>query len=202
MSHHRIGRPRFGPTALVLAMASLPTAGCSTFKASQRIDVAAADISRRIETKFSPLKEQMATLETIHYKRVEAYALLSRYRLGERAALDSLRACDPEMSELLPTGKRPSGSALDGAEEVLLKRMATVRSLREQLESDFANYRAQQLELDELRNQANESVRLGRITPILWSRSHQNLAQGIKVPAAIDVMGMVKSAAGKAASLP
>jgi hypothetical protein len=169
---------------------------------SQRIDAAADDISRRVEAEFGPLKEQMATLQAVHFKRVEAYALLSRYRLGEAAALDSLRASDPELTEVLPPGKRPSSAALDGAEEVLLKRMATIQSLREQLETDFSNYRAQQLELDELRTQANESVRLGRITLILWSRSHQNLAQGIKIPAAIDVMGMVKGAATKAGALP
>jgi hypothetical protein len=169
---------------------------------SQRIDVAAADISGRIEAEFAPLKEQMATLQTLHFRRVEAYALISRYRLGESAALDSLRVGDPEMVEMLPPGKRPSAPALDAAEEVLLKRMATVQSLREQLSADFGDYKAQQLELDDLRTQANESVRLGRITLILWSRSHQNLAQGIKVPAAIDVMGMVKGAAGNAASFP
>jgi hypothetical protein len=40
---------------------------------------------------------------------------------------------------------------------------------------------------------------MGRITLILWARSHQNLAAGIQVSAAIDVMGMVRGAAGKAA---
>jgi hypothetical protein len=52
-----------------------------------------------------------------------------------------------------------------------------------------------------LRTQARESARLGRITLITWARSHRNLAAGIAVPASIDVMSMVKSAAGQAKSL-
>jgi len=48
------------------------------------------------------------------------------------------------------------------------------------------------------RTQAREEARLGRITLITWARSHRNLANGIAVPASIDVMSMVRSAAEQA----
>jgi DNA-binding protein len=106
------------------------------------------------------------------------------------------------MAEMLPAGKRPATTSLAAAEEALLKRLDTIQLLRDRLAMDFGVYQAQQLELDELRTQARESVRLGRITLILWARSHQNLAAGVAVPAAIDVMGMVRGAATKAAAFP
>jgi len=148
--------------------------GNSTYDAvSERIDVAAADIGRRVEAEYAPLKEQIATLEALQLRGVRSYTLLRRHRLGEAGMLDTLRALDPELAELLPQGKRAPARALDTAEQVILGRLVTTRSLREQLQPDRDAYRAQQLELDQLRLQARDSVRLGRITLILWARSHQ-----------------------------
>jgi hypothetical protein len=167
-----------------------------------KIDAAASDIARRIETEFAPLKQQIADLEDLSRRGVRSFTLLARYRLGESAALDTLRSADPEMAEMLPAGKRPGAAALDAAEERLQRRLDSIQTLRTRLDSDFAVYRSEQIELDELRTQAAENVRLGRITLILWARSHQNLAAGITVPAAIDVMSMMRGAASKAVALP
>jgi len=76
--------------------------------------------------------------------------------------------------------------------------LRTMASLRTDLVEELAVYEAQHVELDQLRNQAQEASRLGRITLIMWARSHRNLAAGVRVPAAIDVMGMVRNAAGHA----
>jgi hypothetical protein len=79
--------------------------------------------------------------------------------------------------------------------------LETTSTLRGHLEQQFEEYRAEQTELDAIRIQAREATRLGRITLILWARSHRNLAGGVKVPAAINLMGMVQSAAGKATGI-
>ena len=88
--------------------------------------MASTEIGRQIEAEFAPLKEQIATLDALQLRGVRSYTLLRRHRLGEPGALDSLRALDPELAEMLQ-GKRPSASALDKAEQRILSRLATTR---------------------------------------------------------------------------
>lgn len=165
------------------------------------IDVAASDITRRIEAEYAPLKARLAELTELQLDAMRAYTLLSRYRKGHEAALDSLRSLDPEAAAALPGGKRPSDAAVDAYEKKILAQLDTNTSLRQELLQQFETYRAEQFELDELRTRALEAARLGRITLILWARSHKNLASGVTVPAAINVMGMVRSAAAGAGGL-
>jgi hypothetical protein len=166
-----------------------------------KIQFAAADLDARIEQEFAPVKEQMETLTGLQLGATREYTLLARYRLGNNAALDSLRAEDPEVAEVLPAGKRPGAASLDAVEKRLLSRFETIGVLRAEIEKQFEAYQASQQEMVSIRNQALEAARLGRITLILWTRSHRNLATGITVPAAINMMGLVTSAAGKAASV-
>jgi hypothetical protein len=166
-----------------------------------KIDQAAGDVDRRIEMEFAPLKRQLAEVSDLELKATARYTFLSRYRLGDGAALDSLRAHDPEAAEALPAGKRPAAATLEATEKRILSQLETTSTLRGRLEQQFEEYRAQQTELDAIRIQAREATRLGRITLILWARSHRNLAAGVKVPAAINLMGMVQSAAGKATGI-
>ena len=165
-----------------------------------QVDVAAADIDSRIEREFGPLKEQVESITDLRLRATRGYTLLSRYRYGDDAALDTLRAIDPQSAEAL-TGKRPTAAALDATEKRILAQIETTTQLRAHLDEEFDQYKAEQLELDQLRIQAREISRLGRITLILWARSHRNLATGVTVPAAINVMGIVQSAAGKATGI-
>ena len=159
------------------------------------------ELSSRIEAENAPVKRERERLETLQVSEVTSYRLLTEYRMGSDSALDSLRAVDPEASEWLPAGKKPSTGSLDGAEKQLRERVDAIGQMHDKLDPQFAIYKAEQGELDDLRTQAREAARLGRITLITWARSHRNLANGIAVPASIDVMGMVRSAAGQAKSL-
>jgi hypothetical protein len=165
-----------------------------------QIDQAGAEIDSRIETEFAPLKEQLASVTDLQLRATRGYSLLSRYRYGDDAALDTLRSIDPESAATL-TGKRPAAAALDANEKRILSQIETTTQLRSHLNEGFDQYKAEQQELDQLRIQAREISRLGRITLILWARSHRNLAAGVTVPAAINVMGIVQSAAGKATGI-
>ena len=165
------------------------------------IDVAAADLNRRIESEYAPLKARLAEVTDLQLDATHSYTLLARYRKGDEAALDTLRRLDPEAAAALPAGKRPAETAVDALEKDILSQIETHRGLRQELLQQFETYRAEQFELDELRTRALEAARLGRITLILWARSHRDLAAGVTVPAAINVMGMVKSAAAGASGI-
>jgi len=166
-----------------------------------RINLAADDINARIESGFEPLKQQLEVLQILQVQAAGDFSLLKQYRRGNEEALEMLRAQNPEIAELLPAGRKPPIAALDLAEKQLAGRVDTIRTLRDHLEPDFEIYQAQEQELDALRHQGLDGARLGRITLILWARSHRNLAAGIKVPARIDLMVLAKSAAGQAKSL-
>lgn len=159
-----------------------------------KIDRAAADIDQRIETEFAPLKRQLAEVSDLELSSTARYTWLSRYRLGDTAALDSLRAHDPEAALALPAGKRLTPEAVETTEQRILSQIETMARLRGHLDQRFEEYRAQQKELDAIRIQARESTQLGRTTLILWARSHRDLAAGVRVPPAINLMRMVQSA--------
>ena len=50
-------------------------------------------------------------------------------------------------------------------------------------------------ELESMRTQTEEMLRLGRLTVSVWSRSHRNVAAGIPVPPAIDLVQLLQRAA-------
>jgi hypothetical protein len=161
------------------------------------IDQAVADIDARIEQEFAPVKEQMASLTSLQLLGTRSYSLLSGYRYGNDAALDTLRSIDPQSAEAFPAGKRPTAASLDATEKRILSELETTIQLRSHLNEQFDTYKAEQQELDQLRIQAREASRLGRITLILWSRSHRNLAAGVHVPASINILGIASGAAAK-----
>ena len=167
----------------------------------QAIGRADNELSSRIEAENAPVKYERERLERLQLSGIMSYRLLAEYRQGNNAALDSLRSLDPQAAEAMPAGKRPAAAAMDGVEKQIRERVEALGEMHAKLDPQFEIYKAEQAELEQLRTQAREAARLGRITLITWARSHRNLANGIAVPAAIDVMGMVKSAAGQAKGL-
>ena len=159
-----------------------------------KIDRGAADIDHRIETEFAPLKQQRAEVTDLELSSTARYTWLSRYRLGDTTALDSLRAHDPEAAQAMPAGKRPTPEAIETTEKRILSQIETMAKLRGHLDHQFEEYRAQQRELDSIRIQAREATQLGRTTLILWARSHRDLAAGVRVPPAINLMRLMQSA--------
>lgn len=157
------------------------------------IRAAANDINGRIEAEYAELKARITELDGMHLISVRSFAQLQRLRAGNAAALDTLREFDNGLRELLPAGRTPTTKELEAAEKFVIARTSTIKLFRDQLEPDFAVYRECQAELEMLRTQADERARLGRITLILWGRSHRNLAAGIPVPPVIDVMGVMRS---------
>jgi len=154
---------------------------------------AAAEVNGRIEDQYGPLKSNISDLDAMHVASLHSYALLERYRGGDASALVSLRQTDAAAVANLPPGRAPSAKDLDTSEHFIVARSTTIKTLRDQLEPQISIYRESMAELEELRSQTDERARLGRMTLLLWGRSHRNLAAGISVKPMIDVMGIMKS---------
>ncbi|HET8538814.1 MAG TPA: hypothetical protein VFL83_02965 [Anaeromyxobacter sp.] len=163
------------------------------------VSEAAAAISREVDAEFAAVNANVADVERVQQQLLRGFALLHQYRLGEEKALDQLRGVVPVSRETLGGGKRPSVKELDAFEAQLTAQLQRVEAAKKQLAPDLADYEGSMLELDALRASTLERMKLGRVTLILWARSHRNLGKGIAVPPAIDIAGMIKSSAMGAA---
>jgi hypothetical protein len=168
-------------------------------KLDEQVGVAATAIGGDVEREFAPLKRNIVELELLQERAMEGVTLLYKYRLGDGEALPTLRALYPPVAEQLPLGRSPTAKQLEAAELELVGQLQRLKLLKEQLGPEFAIYKETQRELEMLRIQAEDRARMGRVTLVLWSRSHKNLGMGVAVPPAIDVMGMLKTASGAVA---
>jgi len=120
---------------------------------------------------------------------------LGEYRRGDDTALERLFALDPQLKELAgPDKKKLSINEIQAIEDRLLFKAQKAREFKEQLAPDLEIYRKQQLELDDLYINAKQQLRKARITVIVWSRVHRDLAQGIVEPAKINIFDLTKKA--------
>ena len=100
----------------------------------------------------------------------------------------------PELCERFAS-EQPTAGELDAAEERLAGQLARIQAVRAQLEPEFHLYDEHQRELEGLRTQTEDMLRLGRLTMSVWSRSHRNLAAGIEVPPQIDLVHLLTTTA-------
>ncbi len=159
---------------------------------------ASAVLDAAVDAQYGALGTNVLSVYDAQQRTTRAYALLYRYRLGD-PVLDELRAALPAGSELLPADKPPTVKQLQTVEDTLAAQMARLKAAREQLDPDLASFREAKAELDTLRANTVEHMRAGRVTLIMWARSHRNLGHGIAVPPVIDLKGMLFNTAGAAA---
>jgi hypothetical protein len=116
------------------------------------------------------------------------------YRRGDPTALGRLFELDPSLKELADDDEELSIAEMQAIEDRLLFKAQKAREFKEQLAPDLELYRLQQGELAELYNNARRQLTKARITVVVWSRSHRNLAQGVVDPAKVNVFDLTKKA--------
>jgi len=119
---------------------------------------------------------------------------LGEYRRGDETALEKLFTIDPQLKELAGLDNKLSIKEMQAVESRLLFKAQKAREFKEQLAPDLEVYRQQQRELDDLYASAKQHLRKSRITVIVWSRAHRDLALGIVEPAKINIFDLTKKA--------
>jgi len=123
-----------------------------------------------------------------------ALVILGEYRRGDPTALPRLLEKDPQLGELVDGDDKLSIKETQAIENRLLFKMQKAREFKEQLQPDLEMYRNQQGELADLYNNGRKQLTKARITVVVWSRSHRNLAQGIVDPAKVNIFDLTKKA--------
>jgi hypothetical protein len=119
---------------------------------------------------------------------------LGEYRRGDPAGLEKMYALDPTLKNLAKSDKTLTTKEMQAIEDRLLFKIEKARDFKEQLAPDLEIYKNQQKELDDLYLNAKRQLRKARITVIVWSRTHRDLAQGIVDPAKINIFDLTKKA--------
>jgi hypothetical protein len=116
--------------------------------------------------------------------------LLSEYRRGDPAALDSLYQLLPEARELVENDP-PTRADLLRIEDRITERFVRLSNGVEQLRPGLELYYEKLRELEARNNAMAARLSRGRLALLAWSRGHQRLASGVTDPARIDVGGIL-----------
>jgi hypothetical protein len=120
--------------------------------------------------------------------------LLSEYRRGDPAALDSLYRIFPEARELVESDP-PTRADLVRIEDRITERFVRLSNAVEQLRPGLELYYEKLRELEARNNAMAARLSRGRLALVAWSRGHQRLASGVTDPARIDVGGILTNLA-------
>lgn len=142
-------------------------------------------------------------IETVLYQQLirdfqsqtfKAMMILGEHRHGDPSALARLLETDPQLRELIDSDDKLTLKEIQAIEARLIYKQKLAREFKEQIAPDLDLYRKQQEELDILYTSAKRHLRKARITVIVWSRAHRNLADGIVDPAKINIFDLTKKA--------
>lgn len=133
-------------------------------------------------------------VRTLQSNVFAALVILGEYRRGDPTAMQRLFELDPQLIELTDNDIKLSIKELQAIEDRLLFKAQKAREFKEQLAPDLELYRNQQAEAAALYNNARQQLTKARITIVVWSRSHRNLAQGIVDPAKVNIFDLTKKA--------
>ena len=166
------------------------------------VPVAIAALDRQIESDYSDKRRNYSDLVRLQTETHHAVTLLYDARSGDQTALAKLLEADPSMREFITSPDRPTPGSIKAAEEALVLRLDRIAEFLRQLDYEKSAYSAKQQELEDLRLQTDEKVKVARNAVAIWAQSHRNLGQGIAVPPLIDVVGMAGGLARKVVPLP
>jgi hypothetical protein len=127
---------------------------------------------------------------------------LRSFREGDLSAMDTLFAREPSLKDQWKSPREVTVKDLRAIEDRLIFKMNALYNLRQQLTPDLELFWKQQKEVDELQKTLMSTLRMARVTMIVWSRAHQRLAAGVTDPAKIDVVRLARKAAGTALPIP
>lgn len=124
----------------------------------------------------------------------DSLLLLGEYRRGDPSAYNKLFEIDPQLRELVNSDHELSLKEIEAIEERLIFKAKKAREFKEQLAVDLELYRNQHRELDQLYKNSQKQLKKARVTIVVWSRAHRNLAQGVVDPAKVNVFDLTKKA--------
>jgi len=156
-----------------------------------------AGIENRIETEYAGQRQNYRALVRLQTRLQRAMTLLYEGRMGNRDSLRALPELDSSIKEFSQSPERMTQQEFKLAEDMLTKRLEHVDEMVHQLDEAKSSYSAKLKELEMLRVNLEERLRISRDAVMIWAQSHRNLGAGIAVPPLIDVAAIASGLAKK-----
>jgi signal transduction histidine kinase len=156
-----------------------------------------AGIENRVESEYATQRQNYRALVRLQARLHRCMTLLYEGHMGNRDSLRVLSELDSSIKELCPSPERMTSSEFKLADDMLTKRLERVDAMVRQLDEAKSSYSAKLKELDLLRVNLEERLRIARDAIMIWAQSHRNLGAGIAVPPLIDVGGIASGLARK-----
>jgi hypothetical protein len=158
------------------------------------LDGVARYLVTRIDSANADIVQYNNLVRKLQNNVFRCMVILGDYRRGNSEVLAQLFEADPQLRELAKSDKELTMAEIQAIEERLLFKAQKAREFKEQLAPDLELYRNQQQELADLYKNAKQQLRKARITVVVWSRAHRNLAQGVVDPAKVNIFDLTKKA--------
>jgi hypothetical protein len=156
-----------------------------------------AGIESRVETEYASQRQNYRALVRLQTRLQRAMVLLYEGRMGHRDSLRALAELDSSIKEFSQSPERMTAEEMKLAEDMLTRRLERVDEMVHQLDDAKSSYSAKLKELELLRVNLEERVRIARDAIVIWAQSHRNLGAGIAVPPLVDVGSIVSGLARK-----
>jgi hypothetical protein len=166
------------------------------------LEQAVGEINQRINDNNRMIVEADKKLRANQIGSINGIQYLRSFREGDLSAMDTLFAREPSLKDQWKSPREVTVKDLRAIEDRLIFKMNALYNLRQQLIPDLELFWKQQKEVDELQKTLMSTLRMARVTIIVWSRAHQRLAAGVTDPAKIDVVRLARKAAGTALPIP
>jgi hypothetical protein len=168
----------------------------------QAVPIVIGAVDRAIDEEYAEKRANYTNLVRLQTQSLHAMTLLYDGKGGDRAALEKLLEVDPSMREFFASPANVTSKELKAAEESLTMRLERINTFVHHLDDEKAVYSAKQRELETLRVNVEDRIKIARDALMFWAQSHRNLGAGIAVPPLIDVGGIATGLAKKVVPLP
>ena len=168
----------------------------------QTVPIVIAAVDRAVDEEYAKKGSNYFNLRRMQTTFLQAMTLLFDAKGGDRAALEQLLLVDPSLREFFASAANVTPKEFKAAEESLTIRLERINTCIHYLDDDKTVYSAKQRELEALRVNTEERIKVARDAIMVWAQSHRNLGAGIEVPPMIDVAGIAGGLARKVVPLP
>jgi hypothetical protein len=168
----------------------------------QAVPVVLGAVDRAVDEEYAEKRSNYINLVRLQTQSLRAVTLLYDGKEGDRTALEKLLEVDPSVREFITSPANATLKELNAAEESLTIRLDRINSFLHQLDGEKAVYSAKQREMETLRLNVDDRIKIARDAIMFWAQSHRNLGAGIAVPPLIDVGGIASGLAKKVVPLP
>ena len=158
------------------------------------LDNTARAIMEAIDADNAKVVEYDKMVTQFQYRTFDVIVLFSEARKGNMDAMAEMLETDPQLREYTTGKSALTVKQITEIESRLLDKTKWAEEFANMIAPDIQKYHQQQKELADIYTDAAHQLRRAKVTMIVWSRAHRNLALGVTDPARVNMFDLTKKA--------